>query len=285
LKDFTTVLSMKRDKRKEILAQLREIFDGSLTKVWGTSKKFEWSGRLTVIAGVTYEIDRHYEVMSALGQRFLLLRIGQPDRVEAALHAIDVNKESEELRKELQGLVGQFFERLSIAGDGPALPERYKQQLARIADFSTRARTPVVRGFSRQFEYAPEDPEGPGRFVKQLCGLAAGLALIDGRNEVSDADIALVTRVAIDSLPTIRRVVVLDLLACDAATLNDLAARHPHISKSTIARALEDLQALSVVIAREADKENEPSFWSLSARDKRVLLACRVSANGTPRAA
>ena len=44
MKDFGTVLSMHRDKRGEIFAQLREVYDGSFTKQWGNGKAFRWDG-------------------------------------------------------------------------------------------------------------------------------------------------------------------------------------------------------------------------------------------------
>ena len=49
MKDFTTVLSMNRDSRQEVLSQLREVFDGSFTKDFGTGESVSGEGRLAVI--------------------------------------------------------------------------------------------------------------------------------------------------------------------------------------------------------------------------------------------
>ena len=38
LKDFTSVLSMRSENQQEILAQLREAYDGQYTKIFGTGK-------------------------------------------------------------------------------------------------------------------------------------------------------------------------------------------------------------------------------------------------------
>ncbi|MGB2713501.1 MAG: hypothetical protein WBC51_04935 [Vicinamibacterales bacterium] len=246
LKDFTTVLSMRSEKRKEILGQLREIYDGEYRKNFGSGKRFEWKGRITLVAGVTHEIDKHYEVMSALGQRFLLLRFQQPDRIASALQALDSNLNADPLRDELKGRVALFFDSLPYVD--PTLSPDSRQQLVEIAEFSTRARSAVVRnGYTRQFEYTPDDPEGPGRFVKQLHGLARGLAVIERRTEISAADMTLVARVAFDSLPTIRRLVVRDFADCVTATVNDLIKRHKNTSESSLRRAVDDLVALDVV--------------------------------------
>src|ERR1700733_1595092 len=74
LKDLTTLLEMRRDDRQEVLAQLREIYDGRFTKAWGTGQRLDWSGRVGFIAGVTSVIDQHHQVMGMLGQRFILVR-------------------------------------------------------------------------------------------------------------------------------------------------------------------------------------------------------------------
>ena len=89
LKDFTTVLQMRRDQRGEVLAQLREAYDGRFNKAWGTGRRLRWKGRLGFIAGVTGVIDRHHEVMGTLGQRFVLVRPQQPNRMAAAQRAIE----------------------------------------------------------------------------------------------------------------------------------------------------------------------------------------------------
>ena len=58
LKDFTTVLSMRREKRKAILSQLREIHDGEFKRSFGTGETKIWRGRVTIIGAVTPVLDR-----------------------------------------------------------------------------------------------------------------------------------------------------------------------------------------------------------------------------------
>jgi hypothetical protein len=60
MKDFGTVLTMYREKKAEILAQLREIYDGGFIKEFGNGKTFRWSGKVGLLAGVTPIIDREY---------------------------------------------------------------------------------------------------------------------------------------------------------------------------------------------------------------------------------
>lgn len=77
LKDFTSVLSMNHDARAQLLAALREVFDGSWTRHVGTDggRTLAWSGKLGLIAGCTAAIDSFHGVMSVMGERFLLYRL------------------------------------------------------------------------------------------------------------------------------------------------------------------------------------------------------------------
>jgi hypothetical protein len=83
VKDFTTVLSMRREKRGAILSQLREIHDGMFKRDFGTGDTKIWRGQATVIAAVTPVLDRYYSIFGVLGERFLQLRWHRPDSEEA----------------------------------------------------------------------------------------------------------------------------------------------------------------------------------------------------------
>jgi hypothetical protein len=76
LKDFGSVLTMRPDARAEMLAALREIYDGDWTRHLGTDggKSLTWQGKVGLLFGVTPVIDQHYSVMGAMGDRFLLCR-------------------------------------------------------------------------------------------------------------------------------------------------------------------------------------------------------------------
>src|SRR4030095_1621463 len=88
IKEMTTILEKRAEARAEIFAQLREVYDGVFNKNWGTGKDLVWEGRVSLVAGVTDEIDRHHVAMSALGPRFLFLRMQQADRKAVASRAL-----------------------------------------------------------------------------------------------------------------------------------------------------------------------------------------------------
>src|SRR5688572_946104 len=49
----------------------------------------KWSGRLTVAAAVTPEVDRYTSVFGALGERFVLIRWDRVGGVDAAIAAME----------------------------------------------------------------------------------------------------------------------------------------------------------------------------------------------------
>src|SRR5262249_43913746 len=56
-KDFTTVLSMRRETRAAILGQSREIHDGEFRRSFGTGETKIWRGRVSIVAAVTPALD------------------------------------------------------------------------------------------------------------------------------------------------------------------------------------------------------------------------------------
>jgi hypothetical protein len=249
LKDFTSLLELPHDERQGILAQLREIYDGKYTKKWGTGKRLDWEGRLGFLAGVTPIIDSYHSVMNMLGERFLLLRVLQPDRQEMAKKALKNATKEGEMRRTLRALMHGFL--TSLPDEPPSVPATLCEQLATIADFVTRCRSGVVRdGYRRELEYAPE-PEMPARLAKQLFELLRGVALVCGHQEATQEDYDRIARVALDCIPAARRTVlrtIATLRAMEAGALTTAkVAQTAQYSTAAVRRALEDLQALGIL--------------------------------------
>jgi hypothetical protein len=202
--DFSTVLSMKGDHRDSVMADLRRIYDGEITKEVGTSEgSLSWKGRLTMLAAVTPAIDQHHGQVQALGERFLMVRYHRPggeDAEDAAMLAM--NQEPNELKEVMGMAVSGLFE--DLPDQKVICPPYLRSQIAAVAEFVARARTHVARDQQKHVIAEPE-PEAPTRLAQQLCGLAKGTARLDHRASVVDADMLLVRRVAFDCIPPIRR--------------------------------------------------------------------------------
>ena len=152
----------------------------------------------------------------------------------------------------------------------PSISSNARDKLARIADFATRARSYVERdGKTSALQFAP-DPEGPGRMAKALRQLGRGLALGDDAEAVEDVHLAITLRVALDSMPVLRRR-VLDRLAevslADSEERIREIGKELRVSTSTVRLALEDLEALGVVTRAKQGREDT---WRL--REEHVAV-------------
>src|SRR5262249_47312454 len=160
--DFSTVLSMNRDHRGSVLADMRRIYDGHLSKEFGTADRLHersWDGRITFAAAATPDIDKYYSVFQTLGERFVMIRWGRPGGVEAALMAM--NQHRREFRTALRQSVGALFG--NIPAWEPELEPDVQIRIAALAEFSVRARTHVPRaGYAKDIVYIPE-PEAATR--------------------------------------------------------------------------------------------------------------------------
>jgi hypothetical protein len=248
-KDFTTVLSMRREKRGAILGQLREIHDGEFKRDFGTGESKVWRGKVTIIAAVTPVLDRHYSVFSVLGERFLQVRWHRPDSAEAGVWAIKQQGNEDKVRKSMQEIVKRIF--MESACTPPILEERMQTRIASIAEIVAIARTHVERSSygNREIEFVPES-EGNPRIAKALAAIARGVAALHGRKQVSEQDLQDCFRVGLDSLPERRRRLFLELAAGKIPA--------SPMARTTRERELEEMAELGIV------RKNEKTEYELS---------------------
>jgi hypothetical protein len=102
-KDFTSVLSQNRDTAKQAMAALREVYDGSWDRPVGTDggKVLSWAGKCGLVGGVTPSFDRYSTITTALGDRFLLLRLPDVSAAEQAASALNRHDHDAQMRAEL----------------------------------------------------------------------------------------------------------------------------------------------------------------------------------------
>jgi hypothetical protein len=256
LKDFTSVLTMQRDTRAQTLAALREIHDGRWARPVGTEggRTLTWAGKCALIAGCTEAWDAAHEVVSMMGDRFLVVRSRHDDRLTFGARALDLAGGEDAIRAELRSAVSRLFN--SERRDPAPIVDR--GLFIRVADLVTLARSPVIRNRKGEM-VAVLAPEMPGRFVKGMAGLWAGLTSLGA--DVPTAR-RVVLRVAFDSIPRQRRT-MLDILAekgdWSESRPIGLASRLP---TSTARRSLEDLHAHGLV-DREHGGGNKGDRWCL----------------------
>jgi hypothetical protein len=281
LKDFTTVLEMRREDRQAILAQLREIYDGRYDKTWGTGRELHWEGHLGVLAGVTPIVDQHQGAMSILGERFVLFRSRLPDRTKLARQALRSSGLEATMRQELAQGMRAFL--AARAAGRPTVDDDVLDRLATVADFVTRARSGVQRDrWRRDLDYAPE-PEAPTRFAKVLLALASGLAVAHDSPSVTPHELRLVLRVAVDCLPLLHHRVIAALARTPIEDGEQLSTTYiagaAQFSTATIRRTLEDLQALEITTCHKTGT-GKADQWSLAPQWAEIFVALADDACG-----
>jgi hypothetical protein len=245
IKDFTTVLGMRRDKRGAVLSQLREIYDGMYRRDFGTGVTKIWKGRIGIIAAVTPALDRHYGVFSTLGERFLQVRIHRPDSEEAGEWAIKQQGQEATIQKELSKRADEVFK---SAFKTPALlSNEMRKRIAALAEIVAIGRTHIARSAfgNREIEYVPE-PEANTRISKSLASLAKGIAALQRHAQVTEDEFQDVVRVALDSIPQNRSKVIRAIVeGKDLTTLR--------LPGTVLTREIEELVALNLIEQRDDD--------------------------------
>jgi hypothetical protein len=238
-KDLTTVLTMHREARGQIIGQLREVADGRTEKSFGNGLRVSWEGKLGLIAGVTPIIDEQHSFLAIMGERFLLHRLPEVSRRDIARRSLARRGHEPELRLRIREHVGEYLEGFVDCGRLD-LPSSFDEPLIVLTDIVTRARSGVPRDFNANLSYIPE-PEAPTRLAKQLAQLAAAL-LAMGVPE--DEVWRLARKTGWDSVPAVRCAVIACLAQHDEPVTLATIQEETGLPERTAARVAEDVAVL-----------------------------------------
>lgn len=272
MKDFGTVLTLHREARAEIFAQLREIYDGQYAKSWGNGKNFEWSGKVGLLAGVTAALDREYAMNNILGERFVLFRVRGVPAYELARRALAQTSTSErDRRQRLRDLVAAFL--FACPEIPPPMPAPLLEGIVALASLTAHARSPVLYDArTNAIELIPE-PEAPGRVAKALALAARALAIVRAELAVSPRTYATVAQIAQDSIPAPRRSTLEAVLGSPGSTTAELGELTGYPT-NTARRYLQELVAVKLV-ERTAGGQGYPDRWAPTDHLREVLRDAR----------
>ncbi len=279
-KDFTSALAMNKDSRSQLLAALREIYDGSWTRHVGTDggRTLHWNGKVGFVGGVTPTIDRHHAVMGAMGERFILYRLPETDAQEQAQRSLSHIGREDEMRRQLAGAVAKLLDNLD---DEPAPFDAADQQrLIELAILVSRTRSAVERDpYSGDIELIPEH-EAPTRLVITLRYLLKGLDQIGLER---DQAWQIITKAGLDSIPALRLSSLIHLYASGPSETPKIAEALDYPT-NTARRALEDLTAHGLVQRTVRGEGRRADTWAATtfATDRLIAIGFPApSMNGT----
>jgi len=264
IKDVTSILSMGREMRGEVLAALREVYDGSWVRTVGTDggRTLEWKGRIALVGAVTTAWDAAHAVVASMGDRFVLLRMDSTTgRAAAGRRAIGNTGDEVAMREQLAEAVAAVIVGIDAAV-AIRLVDADVDRLLAAADLVTLARTAV------EFDYRGDvadahAPEMPTRFAKQLGqvvrgGVAIGLG--------HDAAMRLAVRCARDSMPPLR-LAIIDYLRTREMQSTAEVRKGIDKPRATVDRQLQALHMLGVLRCDEQDVSENRSIWRYSLAD------------------
>lgn len=246
-KDFSTFLSKRVEARAAIAGQLREVYDGSYTRDTGTGQKLTWTGKITVIAATTPAVERHWSIHRELGERFMQVRIARRDGIQVARYARRQQGREQQIDDRMRRLCKEFF--LSpVIPSPPDLTVEQSNRIECMAEFVSRSRGTVIRDThgARDIIDLPQVEEA-SRLGKTLAAIARFHAALFRRSVVRASDIIAARRVALNTIPNVRAVLIDALPKNHTVVASDELIMATGVNKSTLRWNTDELEALGVV--------------------------------------
>ena len=266
IKDVTSILSMSRDMRAEVLGALREVYDGRWSRNVGTDggRTLEWAGRVAVVGAVTTAWDRAHDVIASMGDRFVIVRMDSATgRQAAGRQAIGNTGHEGQMRADLAAAAAGVLAGMNLTPI--TVSDEETDVLLAAADVVTLARTGVEYDYRGDVIDA-HAPEMPTRFAKQLAQIVRGGVAI-GIDRT--AAVRLAIRCARDSMPPMRLSIVDDVAAHPWSSTREIRKRLGK-PRATVDRQLQALNMLGVLAVEEEEGEwaGKPSTtWRYSLTD------------------
>jgi hypothetical protein len=237
LKDFGSILSLRPDTKLELLAALREIYDGRWTRVVGADggKVLQWAGKIGLLFGCTRVFDSYYGVISELGDRFLLCRM-EPNEKQF-LHAIKHANRAVQMRARLVEAVTNLF---TVPLPAPRdINDREIKWLNDILQIAVRLRGAVKRDYRTRELEDIYGAEGTARFGKALERVLSGLDCLGVKRSKARK---VIRTIAFDSVPPNRLSAYRHLKSIEPSYANTTTvAKATKLPTTTARRVLEEL--------------------------------------------
>lgn len=245
-KDFTTIISMRREDRAQFMAQLRELADGEISAHYGNRPKIMLKAKFGIIAATTNAIDEFTSGILILGERFLKYRVTAEMTDEIAEAARSTSATKDVLRSETSQLVKIFLSQFDlIFQDLPVWDDGCWQKVKLLCTFGAHLRTPIIRD-EKGFQVSEVEHEGPGRLTSSICKMAQALALIRMGNVIDLSIYPTIKKIVKDSMPPYRLRIVEMLYESKGCMSLPEISRRLGVDKRTILRYCLELESLKI---------------------------------------
>lgn len=230
IKDFTVVLDMSKDQRRETFSLFRDIYDGTLNITFGNGKVCNFHNlRFNLIAGVTDEIMKHND--ASCGERFLRLDYMGDDIQDELIidKALRGFGKTDQRKKELTDATLGYVKTLARPDHLwdlnrlPELSEYSRNRLSSLARYTAFVRTRLESDRKDGIRYRPRK-EIAARLALQYAKIAYALEKVwnpalnaNGSKsfDLSDRTLDHVAKVAFDTSDSFNQEVVTTLYNSD----------------------------------------------------------------------
>ena len=245
----TTLLSENWETQAKIIGIMRRVYDGQLDKQVGNrQKKLEWKGKCTCIAACTPSIEDAWAIHRDMGERWLQLRWRTPpDQWGIAEKASSHSGQEETIKKVLNKYIAKLIHNIGSGVEDFSDSLELRAISILLEDLRVSLKRESVG--SRHYEIVGTgQKQSSARTMKSLISIVKASTALRQSIIVEQVDIDLAKRMALDSIPTKRKIVIDILMGLypDSVTKETLAigAKMP---KATFDKVLEDLRYLDII--------------------------------------
>lgn len=270
IKELSPLFRGREEEMRENFSTLIAVLDGkgymSNSGVHGqrgydADIVFNWLGATTPLPASTHKL------MSQLGTRMLFYETPNAEPSVDELLKYAAQNTANEAETECQLAVNAFMEEFfrvhpvgAVDANLITIPERQLKRIVLFARFLTYGRREI--DFEKDSgDWTPvsaKPAEGAWKVINYFKELAQAHALIHGRYEVTDDDIALVDHVAESSIPYHLRFILRAMRTTGRITSTEYTKRQ-RIAKSTALRHFSELEMTGLVVRTKGDTVlNEP---------------------------
>jgi len=285
-KDFTSLISKNHDAQREIMSQLREIYDQNYVKRTGTGKDILWKGKVGAIAGCTEVIYIANEEFAAMGDRFIMYKMIQPERIDVLERVIDNMSDKENKFKEkkehlklcMKSFLEYQFENLQKT-DLDLAPET-KKEVLEVVNFVTRVASGVVVDKKNgNVQFVPSHTM-PMRMAKQLIAISQAFVLMNrnvpgmletspGYKGLSGEQIQILYKIAMDTIPITRRMALQKLAKYTLGATTSGIATALGYQTPVVGQWLAQLNALGIC---SREKTGRGDKWFLNDKYRDIMV-------------
>lgn len=199
--------------------------------------------------------------MAQLGNRILFYEIASDEWTEDDLMEFAKNYGTTDAVKECQRAVNLFIDAHfrahpvdSVDPQSIEIPQAVMRDIVRYGKLIAHGRVEVSSDENGRIQEA-EAPEGPQRVILLLQSIIRGLALAEGRMNVTIDDVIPIRHIAFSSIPRKRRELLRALLIAQGSISSSDADKALGVSRYTAISRMKELAATEIVVFTPGDQQ------------------------------